>query len=663
MPSVPFERIPLPSLQTYTTISVVLFSCSIYYAIQVTSDPNWVMNVTENTKPTSGQENIIPMDNPFDSELNNLAPIESHKLMLHKLLINNPKTKKLYEMLYVIVEEPLCVWTLINMVYCVMILIGKCIQKIVFGDLRAIEQQHIKDKFWNFVFYKFIFIFGVMNVQYMDEVLMWCGWFSFVGAFHLLSTLCKDRFEYLSFSPTTPKWAHLRLFSLIFFILAVSVSLCTIVGLYANLNIFFFMAAEWTLVIIRTVYVLVRYIIYLYDITYEGVWENRGVFTYYCELACELSSLVIDFLHHVHMLLWRNIFLSVASLIICMQLRCFINDIQRKILRHKNYLRVSRHLENNFSLATKEELDANSDDCAICWDRMESARKLPCGHFFHTSCLHSWLEQVTNCPTCRTSLVPKQNTSSDGNPLGQDPRQPTQTTNHFFHFDGSRYVSWLPSFSVEVSHTSLLGDRPPVIPARPSQLDSMVHQVLQMFPHMPYSLVLEDLLITHSVEQTVENILEERLVAPPTTTAFPPSLPTHNPEALMYSTSFLNWAFRGNRASPSIGHSNHPAPLMGRTPDALHLREANSSTQNGSSDSGISDNTVRTEESTIVTGGDGCRFSKNSQERQNMLSSRKEELLKKARSKYISRVMTRPIADTRPLSDARTRNIDSSSSE
>lgn len=34
-------------------------------------------------------------------------------------------------------------------------------------------------------------------------------------------------------------------------------------------------------------------------------------------------------------------------------------------------------------MATADELAANSDDCAICWDKMESARKLPCGHFFH----------------------------------------------------------------------------------------------------------------------------------------------------------------------------------------------------------------------------------------------------------------------------------------
>lgn len=44
------------------------------------------------------------------------------------------------------------------------------IQNIVFGDLRISEQQHLKDKFWNFIFYKFIFIFGVVNVQFLHEV-------------------------------------------------------------------------------------------------------------------------------------------------------------------------------------------------------------------------------------------------------------------------------------------------------------------------------------------------------------------------------------------------------------------------------------------------------------------------------------------------------------
>lgn len=71
------------------------------------------------------------------------------------------------------------------MAYCCLILLGKSIQKLVFGELRISEQQHLKDKFWNFVFYKFIFVFGVVNVQFLHEVSVnklgmsvrsiWCG--------------------------------------------------------------------------------------------------------------------------------------------------------------------------------------------------------------------------------------------------------------------------------------------------------------------------------------------------------------------------------------------------------------------------------------------------------------------------------------------------------
>lgn len=63
--------------------------------------------------------------------------------------------------------------TVINMAYCCLILLGKSIQKLVFGELRISEQQHLKDKFWNFVFYKFIFVFGVVNVQFLHEVSFW----------------------------------------------------------------------------------------------------------------------------------------------------------------------------------------------------------------------------------------------------------------------------------------------------------------------------------------------------------------------------------------------------------------------------------------------------------------------------------------------------------
>jgi autocrine motility factor receptor len=43
--------------------------------------------------------------------------------------------------------------------------------------------------------------------------------------------------------------------------------------------------------------------------------------------------------------IWGNIFLSMASLVICMQLRFLFHEIQRRCRRHKNYLRVVARME------------------------------------------------------------------------------------------------------------------------------------------------------------------------------------------------------------------------------------------------------------------------------------------------------------------------------
>lgn len=33
------------------------------------------------------------------------------------------------------------------------------------------------------------------------------------------------------------------------------------------------------------------------------------------------------------------------------------------------------------------------------------AKKLPCGHIFHSACLRSWFQRQQTCPTCRLNIL------------------------------------------------------------------------------------------------------------------------------------------------------------------------------------------------------------------------------------------------------------------
>ncbi|CAG8526061.1 2817_t:CDS:2 [Ambispora gerdemannii] len=70
-------------------------------------------------------------------------------------------------------------------------------------------------------------------------------------------------------------------------------------------------------------------------------------------------------------------------------------------------------MQSQYPNATESELEEYNDDCAICRESMSCAKKLPCGHMFHLSCLRSWLEYHGSCPTCRRSFTQSEILSSE----------------------------------------------------------------------------------------------------------------------------------------------------------------------------------------------------------------------------------------------------------
>lgn len=95
----------------------------------------------------------------------------------------------------------------------------------------------------------------------------------------------------------------------------------------------------------------------------------------------------------------------------CRNFRKALNDVilSRRAIRNMNTL---------YPDATPEELSSSDNICIICReDMVNTSKKLPCGHIFHTACLRSWFQRQQTCPTCRLNILrtpAERNTPNDG---------------------------------------------------------------------------------------------------------------------------------------------------------------------------------------------------------------------------------------------------------
>ncbi|CAF0766096.1 unnamed protein product [Brachionus calyciflorus] len=481
------KKLPIPNLKHYCLFSLSLLFIVIIYTNKLIHD---IRNERNDTNKVNQNKTNVP----FESE--NLFELAYNEIM----------------------NEPWCVWVLVNFCYCVLIIISKILQYLFFGKLRALERQRIKDQFWNFIFLKFIFIFGVLNLDNINQVVIWCTWFSIIGFLSIHCQISKDRFEYLSFSATTSLKHHVKLLSLLSMIFFTCVYL-----LYASfyndrltslpLSQKLFLFSEAFVLSLRSLYIITRYAIHLIDIYNLTQLNNKGSIQYYLDFVFEMVVISTDLLNYFHMLIYGNFYLSMASLVICMEIKRLIIDLQKRMKRHSNYLRVLEKMEKKIPWASKEELDSNDNKCAVCWDQMDKARRLPCSHMFHHNCLRSWLEQDTSCPTCRKSL--QENKDSSPNQSGLDENlQRTfrpQRTRNLIQFNGSRYWRWLPNFSLQViNHNDLIGNLIRTQNIDTDTLNEMTNRVSQMFPNIAINIIQNDLRQTNSAELTIENILENR---------------------------------------------------------------------------------------------------------------------------------------------------------
>lgn len=348
-------------------------------------------------------------------------------------------------------------------VTCISIVLAyKLLVYLVFGKLRTPEQLYVRNSFRDYIFKK-IPLIVILEAKDYHERLPWAIWYTAAGSILLLAILCRDRFEYLSASPSIKNWSILKIYALmglLFLITMITTSIVLYKQPTTTNGILLLTDSMYTLTFVTSV--IWRFIVLTYDMRTNSLWENRATIIYYSDLITATILFTISFMHYIHLL----VLVSLVPPFKCwclFNMRQLVLDTRRRYRRHVNYRSIVQLMETNFPMASQEEMDKNCDDCAICWDEMRTARKLPCGHLFHHSCLRSWLEQDTSCPTCRTSLKGHDDllidedeiddrSESEEEFIEQTNRQ--NQRNHFFRFDSSRYtnnriLSWLPTISIE----------------------------------------------------------------------------------------------------------------------------------------------------------------------------------------------------------------------
>ncbi|CAG8557134.1 18317_t:CDS:2 [Acaulospora morrowiae] len=262
------------------------------------------------------------------------------------------------------------------MAYCFLFLLGRLTLKFFFGELRVIESQHMYDRLLNFLLFKVVFVGAILEPKW-EELLIWTTWFTILGFLRIFSMLCRDRFEYLTFSPNTPVQAHLRILSLLILIL-ISDIFWFIMCISIFRSMLLLLTFECFTLFLDTVQTLVKYVIHLRDLSRQGVWESRRLLLYYTEFVTDTLILIATLGHYLHIMLLHGISFTLIDAVLFLNMRSVFNNLRKKIAAYCNYRQAISHMQNQYPDATDKELTEYNDDCAICRDSMTSAKRLPC---------------------------------------------------------------------------------------------------------------------------------------------------------------------------------------------------------------------------------------------------------------------------------------------
>uniref|UniRef100_T1IPZ3 RING-type E3 ubiquitin transferase n=1 Tax=Strigamia maritima TaxID=126957 RepID=T1IPZ3_STRMM len=322
--------------------------------------------------------------------------------------------------------------------FVLVILTGKIMRKVFFGQLRAAELEHLIERSW-YAITETCLAFTVFRDDFSPKFVALFTLLLFLKCFHWLA---DDRVDYMERSPMISVLFHARVICLLLglgLLDAHFVNMAYFSTLTKGATVQLVFGFEYAILLMSVLNIFIKYFLHAIDLQSDNPWETKAVFLLYTELVMGFIKVVFYMIFMVIMIKIHT-FPLFAIRPMYLTLRAFkkaLNDVimSRRAIRNMNTL---------YPDASPEELASADNVCIICREEMFSAsKKLPCNHIFHSTCLRSWFQRQQTCPTCRMDVlrtatpIPQQPPPPQQQQQAQaPPQQQQQQQQPFFNFPG-----------------------------------------------------------------------------------------------------------------------------------------------------------------------------------------------------------------------------------
>lgn len=340
------------------------------------------------------------------------------------------------------------------------LLLWKFLNFLLFKELRLIEQEHIMERL-PFTIINFIFISTMFNEKFFITMAFYGFILLYMKIFYWI---LKDRLEFLIQSNTNysvSRFIFSKFYLNLIILSTINLQLIKtciplnyefLKKLYLNSTsilqslinysspssthasnfnlgvnpIYLMLAMEFAILLINFINLFLHSILSLYEIYKSNQYDQLNAIIEDIEdendddddTPADFNGLENKFIYEKIIDLFTRSLMTMIHISLALPLNLpmiVLKDIIWDLISlYQNCKILFQILKNNKNLDSKlpdmipEDLQDSDNVCIVCMDdllseehKKKKAKRLPCGHFLHLSCLKNWMERSQTCPICR----------------------------------------------------------------------------------------------------------------------------------------------------------------------------------------------------------------------------------------------------------------------